>query len=100
MATLGPLEIDSMRALSQLAAILAIAVGAGLVQFARTLDPPLRVANPATMMRSFNESDRRMAATSSGFGAAFLTLGGLMLIVPWIDAYMKRHCASGSSETA
>jgi hypothetical protein len=88
-----------MRALSQIAAILAIAVGAGLFQFSRHLDPPMSAATPATL-RSIGQHDHEAAAMASGWGTAFMALGGLMLVVPWIDACTKRHCASGSSETA
>jgi hypothetical protein len=99
MAALGPLEIGSMRALSQLAAIVAIAVGAGLFQFGRHLDPPLSAATSASM-RSIGQHEHEAAALASGWGAAFMTLGGLMLVVPWIDMYAKRHCPSGDSGTA
>ena len=99
MAALGPLEVDSMRALSQLAAILAIAAGAGLFQYGRHLDPPMSAVTPASM-RSIGQHDHQAAALASGWGTAFMALGGLMLVVPWIDMYAKRHCPSGGTETA
>jgi hypothetical protein len=80
-----------MNSLLQLGATIAIAIGAGLVTFSRHLDPLSSVLNPGTLMHSVDPNDHRMASVASGFGAAFITLGALLLILPWINLYFSRH---------
>jgi hypothetical protein len=78
----------------QLVSVIAIAFGAGLVAFARHLDPPLDMANPAAIARSMdhnNKADRQVASMASGVGVAGITLGTLGLVIPWINLYMARQ---------
>ena len=89
-----------MRGISQLAAIIAIAVGAGLFQFGRSLDPPLSAATVQTTMRSTGQHDHETAALASGWGTGFMTLGGLILVVPWIETFVNKHRANASSGAA
>jgi hypothetical protein len=78
--------------LTQLAAVFAIAGGAGLLAFSRHIDPPLIGAvNPEVMMSSATRGDRGMAAIAGGWGTAFITLGSLTLAVPWINCILKQH---------
>jgi hypothetical protein len=88
--------------LSQLAAVFAIAGGAGLLAFSRQIDPPLtRVANQEVMMSmsSASRNDRQVAATAGGFGTAFITLGSLTLAVPWINCMLKQQTAPTETTT-
>jgi hypothetical protein len=83
-----------MRGISQFAAIIAIAVGAGLFQFGRSLDPALSATGPEAAMRSAGPRDHEMAAFAIGWGVGFMTLGGLILVVPWIEKFVNKHCAN------
>jgi hypothetical protein len=76
--------------LGQLAAIVAIAAGAGLFAFGRHLDPPLSAANPGAAM-SASPRNHEAASLACGWGVAFMTLGGLCLAVPWINDCVKRQ---------
>jgi hypothetical protein len=74
-------------------ATIAIAIGAGLVAFSKHLDPVSSALNPGTLMHSADANDHRMASVASGFGTAFITLGALLLILPWINWYISRQSA-------
>lgn len=80
-----------MRTLFQLAAIVAIAIGVGLYAFGRHLEPSLNAANPAAAMYSINPNTHETAALACGWGAGFITLGALGVVVPWIDVYVRKH---------
>lgn len=86
-----------MRGLSQFAAIIAIAVGAGLFQFGRSLDPVLGSASIQAVMHSTGTHDHETASYAIGWGVGFMTLGSLILIVPWIETYVTKNCANSSS---
>jgi hypothetical protein len=83
-----------MVGLRQLAAIFAIAAGAGLFAFGRHLDPPLSAANPGAMM-SANSHNHESASFACGWGIAFMTLGGLLLVVPWINDCVTKQTTPG-----
>jgi hypothetical protein len=71
----------------QIIAIIAIAVGAGLYAFSRHLDPPLNASTPGSFV-SANSSNHEVAAAACGWGIAFITLGVLLLAVPWINQFV------------
>lgn len=83
-----------MRAISQLAAIIAIAVGAGLFQYGRQLDSPASASTVQIAMRSTATHDHEVSAFASGWGVGFMTLGALILVVPWINAYVSKNTLS------
>jgi hypothetical protein len=82
-----------VNSLSQLAAVFAIAGGAGLTSFSRHVDPPFSAASMTAITAPVSQSDRAVAAMAGGWGSAFITLGSLGLAVPWINAYMKQQFA-------
>jgi hypothetical protein len=82
-----------MNSLSQLAAVSAIAGGAGLTSFSRHVDPAFSAANPAAAIARVSQNERAVAAMAGGWGTAFITLGTLGLAVPWINAYVKQQSA-------
>jgi hypothetical protein len=84
----------AMIRLGQMAAIIAIAAGAGLFAFSRHLDPPVNLTNPASVMSASRGDHHEVAAMACGWGVAFMTLGGLGLAVPWVNACVKKQCAS------
>lgn len=83
-----------MRSLTQLAGIVAIAAGAGLYAYSQHLDPPLPRAMggmAAAEMTSTSPHNHEMAATACGWGVGFITLGSLMLIVPWVNVCVQNY---------
>jgi hypothetical protein len=82
-----------MDRLSQLAAVIAIASGAGLYSFSRHLDPPISLSSPNNIRMSIDQSDHWMAAVAGGWGTAFITLGVLALTVPWTNAWVRKQCS-------
>jgi len=75
------------RGFIQTLAIFAIALGAGLFQFGRHLDPPVVSSDPVSAQLAMNRGDNEhgMAATASGCGVCLMTFGALCLVVPWFN---------------
>jgi len=90
----------------QIAFVVAIALGAGLYTFGGYLEPSLdatnpaemirmvQATNPAEMMRMVQDRGRSeehyIASAARGFGIGLMTLGGLGLVVPWINMLLGR----------
>jgi hypothetical protein len=78
-----------MRGFIQTICVLAIAVGSGAIGFGNKLEPPLNLADPATVTRvldSYQDRDQHMTASiTSGVGMGFMILGILGLVVPWVN---------------
>jgi len=81
-----------VRSLTQLAAIVSITAGAGLYAYSQHLDPPPGAAAVATLT-STNSRDHENAALACGWGVAFITLGSLALVVPWVNIGVKNYRA-------
>lgn len=82
-----------MRYLIQAACVVAIALGGGLFAFGSYLEPRLDPTNPMEAVHSLSQ-DRDThfeASLACGFGVGFMTLGGLGLIVPWINILVFRQ---------
>ncbi len=81
-----------MRSLLQFASVLALALGVGLVVAGQSMSTGWRSGDMSQMMRSLERSsreaqeERMMTSMLFGFGAGFLSLGALGLIVPWCNA--------------
>lgn len=84
-----------MRSLTQLAAIVSITAGAGLYAYSQHLDPPPGAAGAAAVatLTSTNSRDHENAALACGWGVAFITLGSLALVVPWVNIGLKNYRA-------
>ena len=86
-----------MRRFAQAVCVLAIAIGSGLFSFGRYLEPQIDLKNPvevAHLLSDYRAADQHFTASvCSGVGIGFLTLGTLGLVVPWINALMRK--ASG-----
>jgi hypothetical protein len=82
-----------MDRLSQLAAVIAIAAGAGLYSFSRHLDPPITQSLPADVRMLIDRNDHKIASVAGGWGMAFITLGVLGLTVPWTNAWVRKQCS-------
>jgi hypothetical protein len=84
-----------MRDFIQAGSVVAFALGAGLFALGSYLQPPLNITNvnPADIARIFDHvSDYHVGASvTRGIGVGFMTLGGLGLIVPWINAFLARE---------
>jgi len=80
-----------MDRLSQLAAVISIAAGAGLYSYSRHLDPPISHPLAAEVRMSIDRNDRNTAAVAGGWGTAFITLGVLGLTVPWTNAWVRKQ---------
>jgi hypothetical protein len=82
----------------QIVCIGAIAVGAGFFAGGSYLEPTLNFANPAEFAQAFNNHQnselRVIAAVLRGFGVGFMVLGTLMLVVPWLNAYVAHSTKS------
>ena len=78
-----------MNPLLQFGAIVAIAIGAGLVAFSGHLDPVRNPANPASFAQPFDSNDHHIASVAIGFGTALITFGVLLLIIPWVNRYLS-----------
>jgi len=90
-----------LRSLIQAACVAAIALGAGLFAFGSYLRPGLDMSNPAQVVRDFGHEDREIhiiASTACGVGIGFMTLGGLGLIVPWVNVLMQKQGGRAESE--
>jgi hypothetical protein len=78
-----------MKGFIQTLCLLAIAGGGGLVAFSNKLEPQLNFTDPATLTQfldSYRGRDQLMiAAATSGVGMAFLILGTLGLVGPWVN---------------
>jgi len=93
--------IMNLRYLIQAACVLAIALGAGLFAFGSYLDPQLDMSNPAQVVRNLTHEDREMhviASTACGVGVGFMTLGGLGLVVPWVNVLVQKQIGRLDSE--
>jgi hypothetical protein len=84
------------RTFVQAICILAIALGAGLFGFGAYVRPD---PTNLVLMQQFNrvEDTHMIAASTTGAGIGFMTLGGLGLAVPWINFLINR---SRPAETA
>jgi hypothetical protein len=86
----------------QIAFVVAIALGAGLFSFGGYLEPPLDFSNSGEMARLFQQHGRSeehyIASTARGFGIGLMTLGGLGLLVPWINVLLGRLVGRDSGE--
>lgn len=84
----------------QIIAIIAISIGAGLYAFSRHLDPPLSAANPGAIMSS-HSGNHEVASAACGWGIAFISLGVLLLAVPWINQFVAMQSVKqpGSAST-
>jgi hypothetical protein len=78
----------------QIAFVVAVALGAGLFAFGGYLEPSLDATNPAEMMRMVHDrvksEEHYIASAARGFGIGLMTLGGLGLVVPWINMLLGR----------
>jgi hypothetical protein len=92
-----------MRGFIQASCVVAIALGAGLFTFGSYLQPRLDLANPAgaaQVARYFGKQSEDLhiaAAIARGFGTGFMTLGGLGLVVPWVNAFLAHQRVRGST---
>jgi len=84
----------------QIAFVVAVALGAGLYAFGGYIEPPLIALNPADMVRLVQDGvkseEHYIASAARGFGIGLMTLGGLGLVVPWINMLLGRLVASNS----
>ena len=84
-----------MRDFIQAGSVVAFALGAGLFALGNYLQPQLTITNvnPADFARMFDHiSDYHVGASvARGLGVGFMTLGGLGLIVPWINVFLARE---------
>jgi hypothetical protein len=78
-----------MNSLLHFGAIVATAIGAGLVAFSGHLDPARTAANPASFAQPFDLNDHHAASAATGFGTALITFGVLLLIIPWVNRYLS-----------
>jgi len=83
-----------MDRLSQLAAVIAIAFGAGLYTFSHHLDPPINLTTPDNVRFTVSDGDHRMAAIAGGVGTGFIVFGVLGLAVPWINTWIRAQPAA------
>lgn len=78
-----------MRSLVQVVCVAALALGAGLFAFGGYLDPQPGLRSPDDVARFVgrfsDRDDRMMASIARGFGIGFMALGGLGLVVPWVN---------------
>ncbi|HUG93287.1 MAG TPA: hypothetical protein VML55_20770 [Planctomycetaceae bacterium] len=85
---------EHLQIASQIISVVAIAIGAGLFAYGSYLEPRLDLANPAETARHLAEYSSRaaheIASVTRGVGIGFMTLGGLALLVPWINALVVR----------
>lgn len=90
----GGFMLGGIRELIQAVCVLAIALGAGLFGFGSYMRPDVEVNmnGPAAFVeqRQISESDWEIAAICTGTGIGFITLGGLGLVVPWVNVVMSR----------
>ncbi|HEV8062202.1 MAG TPA: hypothetical protein VGP68_20150 [Gemmataceae bacterium] len=84
-----------MRNFIQGVCVFAFALGAGLFAFGTYLQPELNFTNvnPVEFTRFFDHMNeyRIGASIARGFGIGFMTLGGLGLIVPWVNVLLTRE---------
>jgi len=78
----------------QIAFVVAIALGAGLFAFGGYLEPSLDAISPVEMMRTVHDrvksEEHYIASAARGLGIGLMTLGGLGLVVPWINMLLGR----------
>jgi hypothetical protein len=100
-------NIPSALAVSvQIASVLAVAIGVGLLVAGNSVEPVPLVGSVGQAVHSLErwardaESFHELAAWLKGFGAGFLTLGILGLVVPWANAlvYGRRGGAPPAAE--
>ena len=83
-----------MKSLIQLGCVVAVALGAGLFAFGSYFEPRVELADPAVVASFIQNQDRGVHITASmarGFGIGLITLGGLGLVVPWVNAFVARQ---------
>jgi hypothetical protein len=83
-----------MKGLIQLGCVIAIALGAGLFAFGSYFEPRIELNDPAAVASFIQHQgkDEHIAASlARGFGIGFITLGGLGLVVPWVNALLVRQ---------
>ena len=89
-----------MRVFGQIVSVFAIALGTGLLVAGSSLNPVVRLDNVGQVVRSLEWSARdaefyhSLAAGLKGPGAAFLTLGIVGLVVPWVNVLVYRRRAT------
>jgi hypothetical protein len=83
----------NMRYILQAVCVVAIAIGGGLFAYGSYLIPRPDPANPMDAIHSFNvdKHTREVASAARGVGIGFMMLGGLGLIVPWVNIAMTRR---------
>lgn len=89
----------------QVLCVIAIALGTGLLVAGNSLNPtigadelPQRISQLALSPREA-EFMLGLSAALRGFGAAFLTLGILALVVPWINTLIHGRGRAEAAET-
>lgn len=74
-----------MRGLMQIACVLGVAVGAGLLAFGNRLQPSV-LSDPVAAMHRLSDHEavqlRTISAVTCGFGTGLVVLGGLGLLMP------------------
>ena len=95
-----------MRVIGQIVSVFAMALGIGLLVAGSMIDPVLRADNVGQMVSTLEMSARdaefyrNLAVGLMGFGAGFLTLGILGVVVPWanVAVYGQRRGALPNTE--
>lgn len=73
----------------QVAAIIAIPIGAGVCAFGRRLGPQPNLVNAAAE-KNVRPQDRDLSAATCGWGVGIITLGMLGLAVPWFNTVARK----------
>lgn len=81
-----------MHSTAQMICVIAIGLGAGLFSVGHYLEPPMAAMRPEDLAQFWRGNDDVHIAASilRGFGVCFLTMGGLGIVVPWINAIVSR----------
>jgi hypothetical protein len=79
--------MPDVKYLIQAACIVAMALGGGLFAFGNYLEPQVDLSNPAAaaFQVEVDRDTHLFASMSRGVGVGFMALGGLGLIVPWLN---------------
>lgn len=82
-----------MRHILQAICVIAIAAGGGLFAYGSYLVPRPDPANPMEAIHAIqvDGKTREIASLTHGVGIGLMTLGGLGLVVPWVNAALVRR---------